>query len=67
MGDTENTRLAQKKSFWEGLKAEFSKIIWPDTETVVRETRSVTAASVVLRLLIAALDTVMVFLLHFAI
>ena len=57
MGDTENTRLTQKKSFWDGLKAEFSKIIWPDTETVVRETSSV----------IAALDTVIVFLLHFAI
>ena len=67
MGDTENTRQAQKKSFWDGLKAEFSKIIWPDTETVVRETSSVIAASVVLGLLIAALDTVIVFLLHFAI
>ena len=51
MGDTENTRLTQKKSFWDGLKAEFSKIIWPDTETVVRETSSVIAASVVLGLL----------------
>lgn len=67
MGDTENTRLTQKKSFWDGLKAEFSKIIWPDTETVVRETSSVIAASVALGLLIAALDTVIVFLLHFAI
>ena len=28
MGDTENTRLTQKKSFWDGLKAEFSKIIF---------------------------------------
>ena len=67
MGDTENTRQAQKKSVWEGLKTEFSKIIWPDTETVVRETSSVIAASVVLGLLIAALDTVIVYLLHFAI
>ena len=64
MGDTGNTKKP-KKTFLDGLKAEFSKIIWPDQQTVARQTGSVIAASVALGLIIAALDTAIVFLLHF--
>ena len=57
MGDTENTKKAPKKSFWKGLKAEYKRIIWPDKETVTKQTGAVIAVSVALGLIIAALDT----------
>ena len=64
MGDTENTKKAPKKSFWKGLKAEYKRIIWPDKETVTKQTGAVIA--VPLRWdIIAALDTAIVFGLHF--
>ena len=55
MGDTENTKKAPKKSFWKGLKAEYKRIIWPDKETVTKQTGAVIAVSVALGLIIAAL------------
>lgn len=61
MGDTENTKKAPKKSFWKGLKAEYKRIIWPDKETVTKQTGAVIAVSVALGLIIAALDTAIVF------
>lgn len=67
MGDTGNTSKPKKKSYWDGLKAEFHKIIWPDRDTVVSETSSVVAASIALGLIIAGLDTLIVWALHFAI
>lgn len=56
MGDTVNTEKASKKSFFKGLKAEFNKIVWPDTETITKQTISVISVSIVLGLIIAVLD-----------
>ena len=67
MGETGNTEKAQKKSFWKGLEAEYKKIIWPDKETLQKETAAVIAGAVDLGLIIAALDTGIVFLLHYII
>lgn len=67
MGETGNTEKAQKKSFWKGLEAEYKKIIWPDKETLQKETAAVIAGAVALGLIIAALDTAIVFLLHYII
>ena len=47
-----------KKNWWKGLKAEFSKIIWPDKETLVKESAAVVVVSIVLGLLIALVDWV---------
>ena len=65
MGETGNTEKAQKKSFWKGLEAEYKKIIWPDKETLQKVTAAVIAGAVALGLIIAALDTGIVFLLHY--
>lgn len=65
MGDTENTKKAPKKSFWKGLQAEYKKIIWPDKDTVMKQTYAVVVVSAVLGLIIAAMDTVIVYGLHF--
>ena len=67
MGETGNTEKAQKKSFWKGLEAEYKKIIWPDKETLQKETAAVIAGAVALGLIIAALDTGIVFLLQYII
>ena len=67
MGETGNTEKAQKKSFWKGLEAEYKKIIWPDKETLQKETAAVIAGAVALGLIIAALDTGIVILLHYII
>ena len=53
MGNTEST---PKKSWIDGLKAEFKKIIWPDKETLAKQTVAVISVSVVLGAIIALLD-----------
>lgn len=61
MGDTVNTEKAGKKSFFKGLKAEFNKIVWPDRETVTKQTLSVIAVSIALGIIISILDFVVKF------
>lgn len=67
MGETENTKKAPKKSYWKGLQVEYKKIVWPDKDTVVKQTGAVVAVAVALGLIIAALDTIIVTGLHFVI
>lgn len=56
MGQTEHVDKAPKASWFAGLKTEFSKIIWPERKSVVRQTIAVVAVSVVTGLIIALLD-----------
>ena len=59
MGETKNEKTSvQKKSKFDDLKAEFKKIIWPDKTTLVKQTTAVLAISVVLGVIISALDVV---------
>lgn len=46
----------QKKSWFNGLKREFKKIIWPDKMTVAKQTAAVVSVSVILGLIIAIVD-----------
>ena len=39
--------LAKLSSWFTGLKAEFNKIIWPDKQSLARQTGAVVATSVV--------------------
>ena len=56
-----NERAPKKKSFIKTLKAEFKKIIWPDKETLTKQTIAVLACSVVLGAVIAVLDLIIKF------
>ncbi len=56
MGETTGTEKAPKKSFFKGLKAEFKKIVWPNQETVGKQTAVVLAVTVALGAIIAVLD-----------
>lgn len=65
MGDTVNNEGTQKKNFFRGLKTEFKKIVWPDQETVTKQTVAVLAASIALGLIIAVIDLIIKFGLSF--
>ena len=52
---SENTKT-QKKSWFKGLQAEFKKVIWPDKNTLTKQTTEVVAVSVILGALIAVID-----------
>ncbi len=57
MGDTaNNTENAPKKSFFKGVKSEFKKIIWPDKQTLAKQSAAVITISVALGVVIAILD-----------
>lgn len=56
MGEAAGTEKAPVKSFFKGFKSEFKKIVWPDQETVVKQTVSVTVISILLGAVIAILD-----------
>ena len=54
----ENTKT-KKKSLFKGLKAEFNKIVWPDKNTLAKQTTAVVAVSVVLGALISVVDALL--------
>ncbi len=45
-----------KKSWFKGLKSEFKKIVWPDRESLVKESAAVIVITVILGLVIALID-----------
>ena len=55
MGETAGKEKV-KKNFFKGLKAEFNKIVWPDQETVGKQTVAVVAVTAALGIIIAILD-----------
>ena len=64
MGDTVKAKK-QKKNWFKGLKAEFSKIIWPDRQSLTKETVAVLAVSVLLGVIIAVVDSIVRFGIEF--
>jgi preprotein translocase subunit SecE len=59
MGETANTtEKAPKKSWFKGLKAEFLKIVWPDKESLAKQSVAVIVISVILGIIISILDLV---------
>jgi len=58
MGDTVNTDKVPKKSWFDGLKSEFKKIIWPDKKSLTKQTVAVVVVSVVLGVMITVVDLI---------
>lgn len=56
MGENSKSTDSQKKGFFKGVKAEFAKIIFPDKETLLKETGAVVFYTSILAALIMALD-----------
>lgn len=57
MGNKKDTSKAV--SWFQSLKSEFNKIIWPDKEQLTKETAVVVVVSVILGIIIAILDMVL--------
>lgn len=53
MGETQKT---PKKSWFRGLKAEFSKIVWPTKNTIAKETGTVLVVAIILGVAVAVFD-----------
>jgi preprotein translocase subunit SecE len=58
MGEMANTTTekAPKKSWFKGLKSEFKKIVWPDKETLAKQSVAVISITVILGIIIYILD-----------
>ncbi|MGN1083848.1 MAG: preprotein translocase subunit SecE [Lachnospiraceae bacterium] len=54
--NTVTKEKAPKKSWFKGLKSEFKKIVWPDKESLVKESAAVIVITVILGLVIALID-----------
>ena len=52
----EQDKKANTPSFFQGVKTEFKKIVWPSREQVMKQAVAVVAVAVVIGLVIAALD-----------
>ncbi len=61
MGETVSNEKAPKKDFIKGLKAEFNKIIWPDKETLTKQSVVVIVSTIALGIVIAVLDLIIKF------
>ena len=44
--------------WWTGVKAEFSRIIWPDKATIIRQTVVVVVITIIVGVLISLIDSV---------
>ena len=54
-----NTKAAKKSGgFFKALKTEFKRVVWPDKDTIVKETTAVVIVTVILGVIIALLDFV---------
>ena len=63
MGDSSEKQA--RPGFFKGLKAEFKKITWPDRQATLKQSIAVVVISVVLGLIIAVLDSVVKYGVHF--
>ena len=52
----EKQQTSKARTWWEGVKAEWRKIIWPSRDDLVKQTGVVVVVSVILGVIIAILD-----------
>ena len=55
--EAEKKGKAPKKSWTKGLQAEFKKIVWPEQQTLVRQTVAVVVITAIIGVLISAVDS----------
>lgn len=55
--EAEKKQKVPKKNRWKGLQAEFKKVIWPDKQTLVKQTVAVVSITAVVGVLIAVIDS----------
>lgn len=55
--EAEKKQKAPKKNWTKGLQAEFKRIVWPDKQTLVKQTVAVVSITAVLGVFIAVIDS----------
>ena len=58
MANPKDTNTKDMSKWFDGMKAEFRKIIWPTQDDIRKETTAVVVCSVILGVIIALLDFV---------
>ncbi len=53
----------KKPSFWQGVKREWNKIIWPTKDDIVKRTALVIVASLIMGIIITVIDGAALYLL----
>ena len=63
MGEITNStaETAPKRSWFKGLKSEFNKIVWPDKESLAKQSVAVIGVTIVLGAIIFILDNIIDF------
>ncbi len=56
MGDKKEEKSALKRGWFQGLKAEFRKIVWPDKNTLVKEAVAVIIIAVIIGIIVGLVD-----------
>lgn len=56
MGKKDEEKSVTKRSWFQELKAEFKKIIWPDKNSLVKESVAVIIIAIILGCIIAVID-----------
>ena len=58
MAEATKKKESRIKTWWIGVKAEFSRIIWPDKATIIRQTVVVVVITIIVGVLISLIDSV---------
>jgi len=58
MAEVRKADETKKKSWFQGLKSEFKKIIWTDRDTLIKQTIAVIAITAIIGLMIFVVDEV---------
>ncbi len=65
MADNENKAVKtndKKPSFWQGVKREWNKIMWPTRDDIVKRTSLVIVISLLMGILITVIDSAALYL-----
>lgn len=63
MGDSADKQA--RPSFFQGVKTEFKKVVWPDRKSTLKQSVAVVAISVVVGVIIAIIDYIAKYGVHF--
>ncbi len=55
----------ERPNFFKGVKSEFKKVVWPDRQSTLRQSVAVVIISVVVGVIIAVLDFIVQYGVHF--
>lgn len=58
MGETNHVDATPSKSKFKTLKSEFKKIVWPDKQSLAKQSLAVVVISIILCIIIAVVDFV---------